>query len=70
MSRAAANDSPASASAAGGGDPLIRSRDLTPDGTGIVRVIETVGGVTLQPPIHVVLNWFTELESRVPSPQP
>jgi len=54
----------------GAGNPAIRSWDLTPDGTGVVRVVETVGGLTLQPPIHVVLNWFTELESRVAAPQP
>ncbi|MGE0461774.1 MAG: hypothetical protein AB7Q16_10435 [Vicinamibacterales bacterium] len=58
----------------GAGAPRICSRDLTPDGAGIVRFVETGGetrgGVTLQPPSHVVVNWFTELESRVASPRP
>lgn len=58
----------------GAGAPRICSWDLTPDGAGIVRFVETGGetrgGVTLQPPIHVVVNWFTELESRVASPRP
>ncbi len=54
----------------GAGDAGIRSWDLTPDGTGIIRVVETNGGLALQPPIHVVVNWFTELESRGASTQP
>jgi eukaryotic-like serine/threonine-protein kinase len=54
----------------GAGDAAIRSWDLTPDGTGIIRVVETLGGLALQPPINVVVNWFTELEARVPSARP
>jgi len=53
----------------GAGDPGVRSWDLTPDGTGIIRVVETNGGLALQPPIHVVVNWFTELGSRGASTQ-
>jgi Tol biopolymer transport system component len=51
----------------GTGDVLIRSWDLTPDGQHIVRVIETDLEGTLAPPIHVVINWFEELQARVPA---
>jgi Tol biopolymer transport system component len=51
----------------GAGDVLVRSWDLTPDGQHIVRVIETDLEGTLAPPIHVVLNWFDELQARVPA---
>jgi serine/threonine-protein kinase len=51
----------------GTGDVVVRSWDLTPDGQHIVRVIETDLDGTLQPPIHVVINWLDELKSRVPA---
>jgi dipeptidyl aminopeptidase/acylaminoacyl peptidase len=51
----------------GTGDVLVRSWDLTPDGQHIVRVIERDLEGTLAPPIHVVINWFDELQARVPA---
>ena len=30
-------------------------------------IADTLGDVFLSPPIHVVLNWFTELQARVPT---
>ena len=48
----------------GAGNAGVRSWDLTPDGTSIVRVVETIGGLALQPPIHVVMNWSQQIEQR------
>jgi hypothetical protein len=54
----------------GTGDPGVRSWDLTPDGTSIVRVVERTGGLTLQAPVHVVVHWFSELKAHVPVTTP
>jgi serine/threonine protein kinase len=51
----------------GAGDPLFRGWDLTPDGQHFVRVIETDLDGTLQPPIHVVMNWTEELKALLPA---
>jgi dipeptidyl aminopeptidase/acylaminoacyl peptidase len=51
----------------GTGDVLFRAWDLTPDGQHFVRVLETDLDDSLQPPIHVVMNWFEELKARLPA---
>lgn len=38
-----------------------------PDGESFVGVIENELDDTLQPPIHVVMNWFEELKARLPA---
>ena len=50
----------------GTGDPVVRSWDLTPDAQHFIRIIEKELDGTLQPPIHVVMNWFEELKARLP----
>ena len=49
------------------GPPGMRSYDITPDGKYFLSLIlGTQSGAPVSPPIRVVLNWFTELQQRVP----
>jgi Tol biopolymer transport system component len=55
---------------AGGGPNLPRIYDIAPDGQHFVIVVPaetrtTTGSVV--PQIHMVLNWFEELKTRVPA---
>ena len=45
---------------------LADNYDVTRDGTRILTPVETVAGES-RPPVFVVLNWFQELQTRVPT---
>jgi Tol biopolymer transport system component len=52
------------------GATVSRNYDVTPDGTRLIRVIDAgqmQSGTPSAPQIQVVLNWFTELQQRVPT---
>jgi hypothetical protein len=51
------------------GPPGPRTYDITPDGKQLLGVVfgdQTSTGIPASQPIQVVLNWFTELQQRVP----
>jgi Tol biopolymer transport system component len=50
-------------------NPTLRSFDISPDGKQFVVVLDSTATQTVKQPnpqINVVLNWFTELQRRVP----
>jgi hypothetical protein len=51
------------------GPTFERNHDITLDGKflGVVAAGQTASGALAAPQIQVVLNWFTELQQRVPT---
>jgi hypothetical protein len=51
------------------GPPSPRTYDITPDGkrfVGVVIANQLQNGIPVTPPIQIILNWFSELQQRVP----